>query len=145
MHLKRFVRALRKGCTLTIGTDHQRIRIVRIEDAEGALVGYGEDAELTTALTRAATTYKRGLGTYEEEFPTGRRWLSGSRRCANTLDGLLLRRGFFSAALHEDGFLVRLEVRDLPPIEAVRNSLNRAVRAAVRDAQQARRELFAAP
>jgi len=140
MQWKRFVRALKDGCTLTIGTDHHRIRIVRIEDGEGKLKGYGESGRLAEALTQAVETYRRGLGTFEEEFPNGRVWLSGVRSTANAFDGLLLRRAYSTATAHENGFLARIELEDHAPVVAVRASFNRAVRAAVRDMRRLRAE-----
>jgi hypothetical protein len=110
---------LRDGHNVHAFLSGSRLRVIRIEDQAGELVGYGEAPQVEDALAHAAQDYQFGHEAYEEQYSGDNarhpHCLTGTREVSSPLDEHLLKGATFDAHQSRGGIVVTLSGIQLSP------------------------------
>lgn len=112
---------LRDGHKIHAFSSGGGLRVIRIEDQAGELVGYGEAPQVEGALEQAALDYQLGHESYEEQYSGDNarypHYLTGTTELSSPLDAHLRWGATFDAhkAREGEGVVVTLSGIKFPP------------------------------
>lgn len=112
---------LRDGHKIHAFSSGGGLRVIRIEDQAGELVGYGEAPQVEEALEHAALDYQLGHETYEQQYSGENarhlHYLTGTTELSSPLDAHVRWGATFDAekSREGDGIVVTLSGIKFPP------------------------------
>jgi hypothetical protein len=113
MELTNIEKALREGCKVRAFLSGGGLRVIRIEDAEHELKGYGEHPHAEEALQHADDDYAAGGREYSDVYGgTEPHYLTGSTTTVGELDAWVRTGSTFHAVTEGDGFVFVLDGYD---------------------------------
>lgn len=106
MKLTNIEKALREGCKVRAFLSGGGLRVIRIEDADEELRGYGEHPHAELALQHADDDYAAGGREYSSVYGgTKPHYLTGTRTTLGELDDWVRGGSTFYAMTKDDGFV----------------------------------------